>query len=209
VLVNILQSHLFLVALPIFLMHPEDVIVKVYTPVVFICKVSGFGNITIDWKRIGFKLPVTSSISVIKADDTFTSILRITRTSGYYAGQYYCIAHNSVGKVTSQIARLFVKGIHSIFNDCKGNYREIWIIKEVKLWWNNCCRKFFAYFDIDNYDLPKHLIVLVYTHIRKITVPMLRIYVQLLHILTWPQIHIGKAAKLRIQRSPSFCAKQN
>jgi len=92
-------------------MHPKDVIVKVYTPVVFICKVSGFGNITIGWGRIRFKLPVTSRISVSKSDDTVTSILEITRTSGYYAGQYYCITKNSAGEVISQIARLSIQGI--------------------------------------------------------------------------------------------------
>ena len=99
-------------------MHPKDVKVEVYKSVAFLCEVSGFGNITIIWKRIGFKLPITSRINVSKAGDIVTSILNITRTSGFYAGQYYCVAKNSAGEVRSQIAKLSIQGT-VVFNKCK------------------------------------------------------------------------------------------
>ena len=97
-------------SLPVFLMHPKDVKVKVYKSVAFLCEVSGFGNITIDWKRIGFKLPITSKINVSKVGDIVTSILEIIRTSGFYAGQYYCITKNNAGEFRSQIAKLSIQG---------------------------------------------------------------------------------------------------
>ena len=100
-------------SLPVFLRHPVDAKVEVYKSVSFLCEVSGFGNITIIWKRIGFKLPITSKISVSKAGDMVTSILEITRTSGFYAGQYYCISKNSAGEVRSQIAKLTTQGTDS------------------------------------------------------------------------------------------------
>jgi len=99
-----------LVSLPVLLRQPRDIKAEVYQLVSFICEASGRGNVAIDWKRVGFELPVTSRISLSKAGDTVTSILEITRTSGYYAGEYYCIAKNSAGEVTSQIAILTVEG---------------------------------------------------------------------------------------------------
>lgn len=98
-----------------FLKHPIDVKVDVYESVTFLCEVFGFGDVKVQWKRIGFKLPATSITHARKEENVVTSILEIASTSGYYAGEYYCIARNSVGEVTSQIAKLSTEGT----NKCK------------------------------------------------------------------------------------------
>ena len=98
-----------------FLKHPIDVKVDVYESVAVLCEVFGFGNVKVQWKRIGFKLPATSRTHARKEENIVTSILEIARISGYYAGEYYCIARNGAGEVTSQMAKLSTQGT----NKCK------------------------------------------------------------------------------------------
>jgi len=85
--------------------------VSVYGSVTFECTAEGFGVIEVTWQRVGCALPITSTITTIKSTNKVTSILHITKSSGYYSGQYYCTARNSAGTVKSQKAILHVEGM--------------------------------------------------------------------------------------------------
>ena len=62
------------------------------------------------WRRKKYTIPVTAKITEEKSLNKISSILKITKSVGYYSGQYYCIAENEVGKVVSQTATLHVQG---------------------------------------------------------------------------------------------------
>ena len=84
--------------------------VNFYESVSFKCTASGFGVLKIVWKRVKHKMPVTAEVAEEKSLNKITSILKITKTAGYYGGQYYCVAENQDGKVVSQIANLYIQG---------------------------------------------------------------------------------------------------
>ena len=54
-------------------------------------------------------MPVTAEVTEETSLNKITSILKITKTAGYYSGQYYCVAENEVGEVISEIANLYVQ----------------------------------------------------------------------------------------------------
>ena len=83
---------------------------NVFDPVVFECMAEGFGFITITWGRDGYKLPSTATTQTTRSNNKITSTLKITRATGYYSGQYYCIVKNEVGVAASDRANLQVKG---------------------------------------------------------------------------------------------------
>ena len=85
--------------------------VSVFGSVSFECTAEGFGIIEVTWQRVGCALPLTATITSIKSINKVTSVLRITKSSGYYSGQYYCTARNSAGIVKSEQARLYVNGM--------------------------------------------------------------------------------------------------
>ena len=85
--------------------------VSVFGSVAFECTVEGFGVIDVTWQRVGCALPITATITNITSINKVTSILRITKSSGYYSGQYYCTARNNAGTVKSQQANLHVEGM--------------------------------------------------------------------------------------------------
>ena len=58
-------------------------------------------------------MPVTAEVFEIKSLNGISSILNITKTVGYYSGQYYCVAENKFGKVISQAANLHVQGYNA------------------------------------------------------------------------------------------------
>ena len=62
------------------------------------------------WRRNIYNIPVTAQVKEEKSLNKISSILKITKTVGYYSGQYYCIAKSEAGKVLSQTANLHVKG---------------------------------------------------------------------------------------------------
>ena len=62
------------------------------------------------WRRKKYNIPVTAKITEEKSLNKISSILKITKSVGYYSGQYYCVAENEVGKVVSQTATLHVQG---------------------------------------------------------------------------------------------------
>ena len=88
--------------------------ITVHDSVLFKCTAHGFGTTNIIWKRVKYNMPVTAEITEGKSLNEISSILKITKTVGYYSGQYYCIAENKVGNVISQTANLHVQG----YNTC-------------------------------------------------------------------------------------------
>ena len=84
--------------------------ISVYESVSFKCTANGFGVIKIVWKRVKHNMPVTAKVTEEKSLNNITSILKITKTAGYYSGQYYCVAENEAGEVISRIADLYVQG---------------------------------------------------------------------------------------------------
>ena len=84
--------------------------INVYESVLFKCSASGFGALKIVWKRIEHNMPLTAEVTEEKLLNKIISILKITKTAGYYSGQYYCVAENEVGEVVSQIANIYVQG---------------------------------------------------------------------------------------------------
>ena len=98
-------------SLPLILNHPKNASVNVFDPVEFECMAEGFGFITITWRRDGYKLPSTATTQTTRSQNKVISILRITKTAGYYGGRYYCIAVNEAGMTTSHHANLQVQGI--------------------------------------------------------------------------------------------------
>ena len=84
--------------------------ISFYESVSFKCTANGFGVLKIVWKRVKHKMPVTAEVTEDTSLNKITSILKITKTAGYYIGQYYCVAENKVGEVVSEIANLYVQG---------------------------------------------------------------------------------------------------
>ena len=99
--------------------------ISVYESVSFKCTAQGFGKLKLVWKKVKHNMPVRAKVTEEKSLNKITSILKITKTVGYYSGQYYCVAENGVGKVVSRIAKLSIQGdviiqyIHYIFDDSK------------------------------------------------------------------------------------------
>ena len=98
------------VLMPTILKQPNNMTINVYESVLFKCSASGFGILKIVWKRVKHNMPVTAEVTEEKSLNKITSILKITKTAGYYSGQYYCVAENQVGGVISQIANLYIQG---------------------------------------------------------------------------------------------------
>ena len=63
-------------------------------------------------------MPVTENVTEEKSLNGISSFLKITKTVGYYSGQYYCVAENKVGKVISQTANLHVQGYNACCTLC-------------------------------------------------------------------------------------------
>ena len=94
--------------------NPKSARVDAFEPVTFKCSAEGYGYITITWQKTGYVLPWTATINTTKSNNTITSILRITKTVGYYSGQYYCVVKTEAGVVVSHYAHLHVQG--TVFN---------------------------------------------------------------------------------------------
>ena len=100
----------FTVSLPRITQQPDDVnVTTTCNSVSFVCTASGFGSIKIAWKRINYTLPITADVTEQKSLNELSSTLTISEIVGYYSGQYYCVAENEVGKISSQIVNLHVK----------------------------------------------------------------------------------------------------
>ncbi|XP_065905856.1 hemicentin-1-like isoform X2 [Dysidea avara] len=96
-------------SLPVILNNPKSARVDAFEPVTFKCSAEGYGYITITWQKTGYVLPWTATINTTKSNNMITSILRITKTVGYYSGQYYCVVKTEAGVVVSHYAHLHVQ----------------------------------------------------------------------------------------------------
>ena len=96
--------------LPTISEQPNNMNISFCESVSFKCTANGFGIIKIDWKRVKHNMPVMAEVTEETSLNKITSILKITKTAGYYSGQYYCVAENKVGEVISEIANLYVQG---------------------------------------------------------------------------------------------------
>ena len=90
--------------------QPNDMKINVYESVSFECRAHGYGDIKITWKKANHNIPVTAEVTEEKSLNNISSILKITKSVGYYSGCYYCVVENEVGKVVSQTVNLHVQG---------------------------------------------------------------------------------------------------
>ena len=74
----------------------------------FTCIAHGF-EIKITWRRVNYDLPISVDVTQEKSLNGFSSTLKLTKIVGYYSGQYYCVAENKAGIVTSKAASLHVQ----------------------------------------------------------------------------------------------------
>ena len=100
--------------LPTISEQPNNMNIGFYESVSFKCTANGFGVIKIVWKRVKHNMPITAEVTEETSLNKITSILKITKTAGYYSGQYYCVAENKVGEVISGIANLYVQGNNKV-----------------------------------------------------------------------------------------------
>ena len=84
--------------------------IHVLKSVSFNCTVRGFGKLKVVWKRVKHNMPVTAKVTDVKTLNKITSILKFTKTIGFYSGQYYCVVEGEVGEVASRTANLHVQG---------------------------------------------------------------------------------------------------
>ena len=91
--------------------QPNNKNISINESVSFKCTVRGFGVLKIVWKRVKYDMPATAEVTEKKTINEITSILKFTKTTGYYTGQYYCVGKSErVGKATSQTVHLYVQG---------------------------------------------------------------------------------------------------
>ena len=99
------------VAPPVITRQPRSTTVTVRLSTgSFTCTARSYGVVSLTWKRLNSKLPITANISTSKSLNEITSVLRL-ESIGYYKGYYYCVAENSAGKVNSTFAHFGIIGI--------------------------------------------------------------------------------------------------
>ena len=103
----------FTVAPPVITRQPRSTTVQVNTGS-FTCTARSYGFVSLTWKRLNSKLPVTASVSTSKSLNEITSVLRLENV-GYYKGYYYCVVENIAGKVNSTFAHFDVIGRRHLF----------------------------------------------------------------------------------------------
>jgi len=110
--VLLLRIYDLAVTTPIITVHPTSVTTPVYVTVTFICTAKSSETVTIVWRKYTSILPPVARVMLMESEvnDEVTSILKIPRIVGYYAGDYYCIAYNKFGNVVSNYASLRING---------------------------------------------------------------------------------------------------
>ena len=77
--------------------------------------VQGYGNINVEWRKLGSPLPSTAAVSNTNVTNGAYSTLKITKIVGYYGGMYYCAAVNIAGRTISKHAKMSVQGNSDAF----------------------------------------------------------------------------------------------
>ena len=100
----------YLVSPPVIIRQPTDEVAEVYSSITLECEVQGYGNINVEWRKLGAPLPSTSFVRNKNFTNGVSSTIKIKRIVGYYSGMYCCVANNIAGQTTSKCAKLSVKG---------------------------------------------------------------------------------------------------
>jgi len=115
-----------IVILPEVAIDPESFVeVETCGEVILKCTASGFGNVRVTWKRVHDELPETTEISTTESLNEKVSILKITKVAWYHKGDYYCVAKNNIGEVSSSLVHVNITSelskmstIYYAFNFC-------------------------------------------------------------------------------------------
>ena len=83
--------------LPVITRQPRSITVQVFNAGTFTCAARSYGAVSLTWKKLHSKLPMTADITTSKSLNEITSILRLEGGVGYYKGYYYCVIENSAG----------------------------------------------------------------------------------------------------------------
>ena len=76
----------------------------------FTCSASGYGNVSIEWKKENENLPVKSNIFQTTTTQVTNSTLVIPNVTDNDVGRYYCIASSGRKNANSKVATLFFAG---------------------------------------------------------------------------------------------------
>ena len=90
--------------------QPTDEVVEVFSSVMLECKAQGYGQLNVEWRKLGSPLPSRAVVNNTNVTNGIYSILKITNVIGYYDGMYCCDVNNIAGQVNSKYAKLSVKG---------------------------------------------------------------------------------------------------
>ena len=108
-----MNNFLPVVALPVIVKQPISTVTQVYNVAVFECVVRSYGSVSITWKRLNSKLPVTAIVVTTRSLNKANSRLRIEKSIGHYKGYYYCIVENIAGIVNSTYAYCSITGMET------------------------------------------------------------------------------------------------
>ena len=100
-------------ALPVITRQPRSTTAQVFGTGSFTCTARSYGAVSLTWKKLNSKLPVTTNITVFRGLNEITSVLRLENV-GYYKGYYYCVVENSAGIVNSTFAHFEIIGMYII-----------------------------------------------------------------------------------------------
>ena len=101
-------------ALPVITRQPRSTTAQVSITGSFTCTARSYGAVSLTWKKLNSKLPVTTDITVSRSLNEITSVLRL-ESVGYYKGYYYCVAENSAGTVNSTFAHFDIIGTYKLY----------------------------------------------------------------------------------------------
>ena len=107
---NYILHNVLIVGLPKIVRQPRSTLVEIYGVAKFSCTIKSYGSFSVTWRRQNSDLPVTADVSTTRSVNETKSILRITKSIGYYKGYYYCVITNKVGTVISRYAYCNVTG---------------------------------------------------------------------------------------------------
>ena len=93
--------------------HPQGHILREGETVSLSCNATGNPEPTISWTRNGFPVNTRSNSSISFSEDK--KLLTITTVNRTDSGEYRCVANNSIGNDTSNVATLDVQCKYSIF----------------------------------------------------------------------------------------------
>ena len=98
---------------PEITLHPESQTISERDNVTLSCHATGNPEPTISWTRYAFPVNTNNHSSISFSEDK--KLLTITTVNRTDSGEYRCVANNSIGNDTSNVATLDVQCKYSIF----------------------------------------------------------------------------------------------